>query len=141
MMTSSELQARLPEGLVVKARDPSWLVIENPDGTHVGIVLPDKGILCFDVDLHSVRREDMSSDEVEDLRERYEEAVTDTVLPTWAAQGFGLDTVEECAASGSDWWHIVARLEGQWKTPEQLDEQLAFARANADEFSGGIWVL
>ena len=134
MTALSELEPHLPAPLVFSPSDdlPGWVAIQNPDGTHVASVEPEAGVLHVDVTLFSGPKSEHDADAIEDLRAQYEEAFTTVLLPVWKAAGFALDEVEECAASSSDWWIVLARLQVQWPGPEAFAARLAFARAEAE---------
>ena len=138
MLSLADVRACLPDGIVATTTSVGWHSILNPDGTHVGSVVPEDRLLCFDVGLYSAPADAKSAEQIEELREELERVLAELVLPAWRAEGFRLDTVEECAVAGSEWWYIVARLEADFVTAADLKRLLAYAMSNAEAIGSTI---
>jgi len=138
MMSLEDVLACLPEGLLAITTSLGWHSILNSDGTHLGTVVPEDRVFCFDVGLYSARADAQTAEEIEELRERLELVLEDLILPAWRTEEFRLDTVEECAVAGSGWWHIVARLQADFATPADLKSLLAYAMSNVDAIGSTI---
>ena len=132
------VRACLPEGLIATTTSPGWHSILNSDGTHVGGVLPEHRVLCFDVGLYSAPADAKTAEQVAALCEQLEAVLEELILPAWRTEGFRLDTVEECAVAGSGWRHIVARLEADFATAVDLERLLAYAMSNVDAIGSTI---